>query len=107
MRHNINIQDSALFGWLKENKKLAFEMVTGSKVVGRIVRFDRYCVMVRTDGSGDSRGAELLVYKHALASIQDPYPSARPAFDDHRRDDRRPRETHRPRRVAVAAGGRR
>ena len=101
MAHSINIQDSALFGWLKEDKKLGFELLTGKTIPGRIRRFDRYCILMETDS-----GAQLLIYKHALSSIQDPHPSrSRSSFDDFRRP--RAVEPRRPRRVAVAGAGRR
>ena len=92
MAHSINIQDSQLFGWLKEGRKLGFELLNGKTVVGRLKRFDRYCILMETDG-----GAQLLIYKHALSSVQDPYPSARSAADASRL----------PRRVAMAGAGRR
>ncbi len=48
----INIQDSFLVGSLKEGRILAFALVTGKAIKGRIVRFDRYAVVV-DDGARD------------------------------------------------------
>lgn len=59
----INIQDSFLFGCLKEGTVLAFALVTGKAIKGRIRRFDRYVVVV------DSGSEETLIYKHAIVGI--------------------------------------
>ncbi len=59
----INIQDSFLFGSLKEGRILAFSLVTGKAIKGQIKRFDRYAVVVETGG------LETLVYKHAIVGI--------------------------------------
>ena len=69
MRHSsasrppINIQDSFLFGSLKERRVLAFSLVTGKALKGHIVRFDRYAILV------DTGPQEVLVYKHAIVGI--------------------------------------
>lgn len=59
----INIQDSFLFGSLKEGKVLVFALVTGKQLKGLIKRFDRYAVVV-DDGTQD-----ILIYKHAIVGI--------------------------------------
>ncbi len=59
----INIQDSFLFGSLKEGKVLVFALVTGKQLKGQIKRFDRYAIVV-DDGNQD-----ILVYKHAIVGI--------------------------------------
>lgn len=59
----INIQDSFLFGSLKEGKVLVFALVTGKQLKGQIKRFDRYAVVV-DDGAQD-----ILIYKHAIVGI--------------------------------------
>ncbi len=59
----INIQDSFLFGSLKEGKVLVFALVTGKQLKGQIKRFDRYAVVV-DDGAHD-----VLLYKHAIVGI--------------------------------------
>ncbi len=64
----INIQDSFLFGSLKERRVLAFALVTGKAVKGRILRFDRYAVVVETGSE------EMLIYKHAIVAITEVAP---------------------------------
>ncbi len=59
----INIQDSFLFGSLKEGRILVFALVTGKQIKGMIKRFDRYAVVV-DDGAQD-----ILIYKHAIVGI--------------------------------------
>ncbi len=59
----INIQDSFLFGNLKEERVLAFALVSGKAIKGTIKRFDRYAVLVESDSK------EILVYKHAIVAI--------------------------------------
>ena len=65
----INIQDSFLFGSLKEGKVLVFALVTGKQIKGQIKRFDRYAVVV------DTGGQEVLIYKHAIVGITDLAPT--------------------------------
>ncbi len=67
----INIQDSFLFGSLKEGKLLAFALVTGKQLKGQIRRFDRYAVIV-DDGSQD-----VLLYKHAIVGITEVLPDVK------------------------------
>ena len=62
-KHNINIQDGFLFQNLKDGALLTVELMTGRILVGKLKRFDRFAVVVETDG------AEMLVYKHAIAFI--------------------------------------
>ena len=62
-RHNINIQDGFLFQSLKDARPMSFELITGQKIEGRLRRFDRFAVVV------DTGTQELLVYKHAIATI--------------------------------------
>ena len=65
----INIQDSFLFGSLKEGKTLVFALVTGRQIKGQIRRFDRYALVV------ESGSQEFLIYKHAIVGITDMAPS--------------------------------
>ena len=65
----INIQDSFLFGALKEGKELVFALVTGKQIKGQIRRFDRYAVVV------DAGSQEILIYKHAIVGITDLAPN--------------------------------
>lgn len=62
-KHSINIQDGFLFQNLKEGQILAFQLITGSKLIGRLKRFDRFAVVLEQDE------LETLVYKHAIATI--------------------------------------
>ena len=63
-KHNINIQDGFLFQNLKESTVLDLELVNGRKLTGRIRRFDRFAVVLE-----GSPGDEVLIYKHAIATI--------------------------------------
>lgn len=60
---SINIQDGFLFQSLKDGRPMALEMITGSRLEGKIRRFDRFAVVVEVGGR------EVLVYKHAIATI--------------------------------------
>jgi host factor-I protein len=62
-KHNINIQDGYLFQSLKEGQHMMLELVTGRSLVGRLKRFDRFAVVL------ESEGREILTYKHAIATI--------------------------------------
>lgn len=62
-KHNINIQDGFLFQNLKDGTRLSIELTTGSTLDGVLKRFDRFAIVVETQGS------EKLVYKHAIALI--------------------------------------
>ena len=64
-RHNINIQDGFLFQSLKEARQMVFDLVTGDRLEGRLKRFDRFAVVVETETE------EILVYKHAIATIRE------------------------------------
>lgn len=61
---NINIQDGVLFQHLKSGAPLAFELVTGRRLEGRLKRFDRFALLL------ESEGREILVYKHAVATME-------------------------------------
>ncbi|MDY7095260.1 MAG: RNA chaperone Hfq [Acidobacteriota bacterium] len=62
-KHNINIQDGYLFQNLKEGQTLQVDLITGRDMVGRLKRFDRFAIVLETEGK------ESLVYKHAIATI--------------------------------------
>lgn len=64
-RHNINIQDGFLFQSLKEARIMIYELTTGKTLEGKLKRFDRFAVIV------DTGEEEILVYKHAIATIVD------------------------------------
>jgi host factor-I protein len=62
-KHNINIQDGYLFQSLKEGQTMCVELVTGRTLRGRLKRFDRFAVVL------ESEGKEILIYKHAIVTI--------------------------------------
>jgi RNA chaperone Hfq len=64
-KHNINIQDGFLFQNLKESALLDFELITGRRMAGKIRRFDRFAVVLEMES-----GQEILIYKHAIATIE-------------------------------------
>ncbi|HLF56760.1 MAG TPA: RNA chaperone Hfq [Thermoanaerobaculia bacterium] len=59
----INIQDGFLFQGLKDGASMAVELVTGRHLDGKIRRFDRFAVVLEVDGH------EILIYKHAIATL--------------------------------------
>ena len=63
-KHQINIQDGFLFQNLKEANILQVELTTGQRLSGRLRRFDRFAIVLEV-----REGQELLVYKHAIATI--------------------------------------
>lgn len=62
---NINIQDGFLFQNLKAASVLDVGLVTGKTLQGRLRRFDRFAIVLELDGR------EVLVYKHAIATIEE------------------------------------
>jgi host factor-I protein len=62
-KHSINIQDGFLFQSLKVAQVMVVELVTGRHLEGRLKRFDRFALVLETEGR------EVLVYKHAVATI--------------------------------------
>jgi host factor-I protein len=62
-KHAINIQDGFLFQSLKVGQALAIELMTGRGFEGRLKRFDRFALVI------EAEGREILVYKHAIATI--------------------------------------
>ena len=62
-KHTINIQDGFLFQNLKEAKVLRVALVTGTVLVGRLKRFDRFALVI------EEEDLETLIYKHAIATI--------------------------------------
>jgi host factor-I protein len=56
---------------LKEGQVMSVELITGKTLLGRLKRFDRFAVVI------ESQGKEILIYKHAIATIAAaPHPSA-------------------------------
>jgi host factor-I protein len=62
---NINIQDGYLFQNLKASTMMDVGLVTGRTMHGRLRRFDRFAIVLEQDGR------EVLVYKHAIATIEE------------------------------------
>ena len=62
-KHTINIQDGFLFQNLKAETLLEIALMTGRNFSGRLKRFERFVLVIESDGE------EMLVYKHAIASI--------------------------------------
>ena len=64
-KHTINIQDGFLFQNLKAGTVLEIGLTTGRAISGRLKRFDRFVLVIESDGE------EMLIYKHAIALISD------------------------------------
>ena len=64
-RRDINIQDGYLFQNLKANTPMTVGLVTGRTLSGRLRRFDRFAIVLEEDER------EVLVYKHAIATIEE------------------------------------
>ena len=62
---NINIQDGYLFQNLKAATMMDVGLITGQSLHGRLRRFDRFAIVLELDGR------EVLVYKHAIATIEE------------------------------------
>ncbi len=67
---NINIQDGFLFQHLKAGTELQLGLMTGKTLSGQLRRFDRFAVVLA------SGGREILVYKHAIATLEEAAPGA-------------------------------
>ncbi len=63
-KQEINIQDGFLFQHLKAGTPMLLTLVTGNRLEGRLKRFDRFALVL------ESETREILVYKHAVASIE-------------------------------------
>ncbi len=59
----IQIQESVLFESLKEGRSVVVALLTGKMIQGRIVRFDRYAVVV------DDGTHEAFIYKQGISCI--------------------------------------
>ena len=63
-KQEINIQDGFLFNCLKSKVVVRVELITGGSLEGRLKRFDRFALLL------DHGERELLVYKHAIATVE-------------------------------------
>ena len=60
----INIQDGFLFQALKANTPVSVQLTTGERLMGQLKRFDRFALVVETEGQ------EILVYKHGIVTVE-------------------------------------
>ena len=72
-RQTQNIQDGFLNSARKERTIVTVHLVSGAKLTGRIRSFDRYSVVL------ESNGQEQLIFKHAIATVVLPRVGAAPA----------------------------
>ena len=70
MEKQQNIQDGFLNSARKEKTLVTVFLVSGVKLSGRIRSFDRYAVIL------DSNGQEQLIFKHAISTVVLPRASA-------------------------------
>lgn len=63
MTESATLQEPFLNNLRKEKKLVSIFLVNGKRLVGSIVSFDRYVILLKS-GEG-----ETLVYKHAITSI--------------------------------------
>ena len=61
-----NIQDSFLNFARREKLVVAIRLLDGEQIEGRIRNFDRFALIV------ESNGADQMLFKHAIASIRSP-----------------------------------
>ena len=59
-----NIQDAFLNTSRREKTPVTFHLMHGEPLSGRIKSFDKFSVMI------DVEGTDVLVFKHAIATIQ-------------------------------------
>ncbi len=58
-----SIQDPFLNHARREHLAILIRLLDGAELRGRVTGFDRFCLVVETDG------AEQLVFKHAIATV--------------------------------------
>jgi host factor-I protein len=63
-KQEINIQDAYLFQYLKAGSTLRVDLTTGRTLEGKLKRFDRFALVL------EHGGREVLVYKHAIATME-------------------------------------
>ena len=63
-KQEINIQDGFLYQCVKNKQIVSIELVTGRSLKGVLKRFDRFALLL------ESEDTEVLVYKHAIATIE-------------------------------------
>ena len=65
-----NIQDVFLNYVRREKLTVTIRMMDGKEIEGRIKNFDRFALVL------DQSGADLMIFKHAIAAIRTPKPVA-------------------------------
>jgi host factor-I protein len=65
-----NIQDAFLNQARRDRASVQIHLMDGVSLEGRIKNFDRFAVIVEHEGS------DLLIFKHAIATIRSPRPVA-------------------------------
>ncbi|REJ79117.1 MAG: RNA chaperone Hfq [Acidobacteria bacterium] len=58
-----NIQDAFLNTARREKQDVVFQLADGNSISGRIKSFDKFSVLIDTDGQ------DLLLFKHAISTI--------------------------------------
>ena len=59
----INVQDGFFYQLRKDNTIVEVTLLSATKRIGRIRRFDKYAVVLEVDGR------EEMIYKHAISSV--------------------------------------
>ena len=66
--NRINIQDQFLNQLRRDKLKVVVEFLSGSRLEGvRLISFDNFCLLLER---ADPENVQVLVYKHAVASIR-------------------------------------
>lgn len=58
-----NVQDNFFNHLRKENCLAIIYLLSGRRLIGKIKRFDKYCIVI------EIKGKEVMVYKHSIASV--------------------------------------
>lgn len=103
-KQQLNFQDTFLNQVRKESQEIKVVMMNGASIIGVVKGFDNFTVMLQ------SRGAQHLLYKHAIAQLisrrheirkpgeapsesERPETAGDPTQPAPRRDDSKPRDT--------------
>ena len=66
--NRINIQDQFLNQVRRDKLKVVVELLSGNRLEGiKVISFDNFCLLLEKP---DPESAQILVYKHAVASIR-------------------------------------
>lgn len=83
-----NIQDAFLNAARREKSTVTVYLITGTKLQGRIRSFDKFSILL------DSGAQELLIFKHAISTIQHGRRAASGELRGGGQHDSAPAETH-------------